>query len=188
MYNKIFAALSLPLDGEVLGISGLKYWVGSKHYQPPQEVIAKTAHITNADYPEVDICNMPYADNSLDWIICDCVLEHVEHSPQTAVEEMYRVLKPGGSVIITSAFMYPVHWGPKDLWRFHPDGLRVLCSKFSKITLAGSWGNRWAQLLFMLYPKAQDWKVPNRSSSILHKLATRSDSKYPMMTWIIAQK
>lgn len=55
MYKKIFSALDIPLRGNILGISGLKFWRGSKNYQPPFPVIAEDAYITEANYPEVRV-------------------------------------------------------------------------------------------------------------------------------------
>jgi SAM-dependent methyltransferase len=38
---------------------------------------------------------LPLADGSVDMVICEWVLEHVEH-PKEFAKEIYRVLKPGG--------------------------------------------------------------------------------------------
>jgi predicted SAM-dependent methyltransferase len=48
-----------------------------------------------------DICELPYANNSVDEIVCYQVIEHVPYNKsQQMFEEMYRVLKPGGTVLI----------------------------------------------------------------------------------------
>jgi ubiquinone/menaquinone biosynthesis C-methylase UbiE len=41
---------------------------------------------------------MPYPDNYFDAVTCGQCLEHFTHSPRHAMEEFYRVLKPGGIV------------------------------------------------------------------------------------------
>lgn len=46
-----------------------------------------------------DICNLPFADNEFDFILCNHVLEHIPDD-QTAMQEIYRVLKPGGTAIL----------------------------------------------------------------------------------------
>jgi SAM-dependent methyltransferase len=188
MYHRIFEVLPLPLSGSILGISGLKYFLGSKNYTPTQKVIADTATITNADFPEINVTKLPYADNSFDAVIADQVMEHVEGSIEQAFTEMHRVLKPGGLLIVTSVFIQPVHWGPKDLWRFSPDAFRYLARNFSSIVECGSWGNRWAHILFFLYDKARNWQVPERRFSIMSTLARHNDQRYPLTTWIIARK
>jgi SAM-dependent methyltransferase len=49
---------------------------------------------------KVDIMNMPtYRDNSVDMFLCSHVLEHVEDDKK-AIQELYRILKPGGWGIV----------------------------------------------------------------------------------------
>jgi SAM-dependent methyltransferase len=44
---------------------------------------------------KADICNLPFEDNSYDVIFCNHVLEHIPDDTK-AMQELYRVLKPGG--------------------------------------------------------------------------------------------
>lgn len=44
---------------------------------------------------KADICNLPFADNSFDVILCNHVLEHIPDDTK-AMQELYRILKPGG--------------------------------------------------------------------------------------------
>ena len=48
---------------------------------------------------QVDITKIQFADCSFDFLICSHVLEHVVDD-RTALREIYRVLKPGGSALI----------------------------------------------------------------------------------------
>lgn len=188
MYSNIFASLNLPLRGKILGVSGLKYFRGSKNYTPDREIIAKDAEITETHFPETSFLQLPYEDNFFDVVISDQVLEHIEGDVQKAMDESRRVLKTGGIAIHTSVCIQPIHWGPKDLWRFTPDGLRHLCRDFSEIITCESWGNRWAHTLFFLYDRSRDWDVPKRKFSILHWLATYNDTLYPLTVWIVVKK
>jgi len=131
---------------------------------------------------------MPYSDNTFDYVIADMVLEHVEGNPETVFQELHRVLKPGGIAIVTSVFMYRVHFGPKDFWRFSPDALRYLARDWSHIIQVDSWGNRWMHLLLLLYRKTVDIRVPSHRWSLVRKLAEYNDPAYPFTTWIIVQK
>ena len=44
---------------------------------------------------KADICNLPFKENEFDVIFCNHVLEHVADDTK-AMQELYRVLKPGG--------------------------------------------------------------------------------------------
>ena len=84
-----------------------------------------------------DIHNMPFADNSLEAIICMAVFEHIENHLKAA-KELYRVLKPGGYCLVQAPFLYYYH--PEkgyynDYWRFTPDSLRMLFKDFSNFEM-----------------------------------------------------
>ena len=100
------------------------------------EMVSKDNNVTITDYPEYDVMNLHQVEDAqMDVIISDQVLEHIKR-PQAAVDEMYRVLKPGGMCILTTCFMNPIHYdtgGENDYWRFTPNGLRVLFDSFSSI-------------------------------------------------------
>lgn len=44
---------------------------------------------------KADICNLPFEDNQYDVILCNHVLEHIPDDTK-AMQELFRVLKPGG--------------------------------------------------------------------------------------------
>ena len=48
---------------------------------------------------KADICNLPFEDNSYDTIFCNHVLEHIPDDTK-AIQELFRVLKPGGMAIL----------------------------------------------------------------------------------------
>ncbi len=56
-------------------------------------------------------------------------LEHVEQV-WIALEELHRVLKPGGLLLLTSVMYFPTHAWPDDYWRFTASGFRALARKF----------------------------------------------------------
>jgi SAM-dependent methyltransferase len=58
-----------------------------------------------------DITEIPVENNSYDAILCTEVIEHVPN-PIDAVKEMGRILKPGGTIIISSPFFSLSHFAP----------------------------------------------------------------------------
>lgn len=77
-----------------------------------------------------DITALDMADNSLDAIVCAEVFEHCA-DPFAAVRELYRVLKPGGLLLITSPFIWPDHHCADypDYWRFTWQAWELLLTK-----------------------------------------------------------
>jgi SAM-dependent methyltransferase len=69
---------------------------------------------------------LPFRDDTFDLILSQAVLEHVLE-PQRYVDEMVRVLRPGGLVYIEVAFMQPVHMAPMHYFNVTPHGLAHLC-------------------------------------------------------------
>ena len=80
-------------------------------------------------FPNVDVVAdahlLPYADNTVDAIYCEAVLEHL-HDPRLAVREMLRVLKPGGRLFACTPFMQAYHGYPHHYQNFSLTGHRHL--------------------------------------------------------------
>ena len=64
-----------------------------------------------------------FEDNTFDCILCTEVLEHC-HSPWIAADEMFRVMKQGGILLLSTRFIYPLHDAPNDFYRFTKYGLK----------------------------------------------------------------
>jgi SAM-dependent methyltransferase len=79
-----------------------------------------------------DIHALAVRDGAFDCVFCTGTLEHVAN-PVKAVDEIYRILKPGGIVHIDVPFIQGYHPDPTDYWRFTLDGLRLLCGRFEPI-------------------------------------------------------
>lgn len=76
------------------------------HFAPEQAFYNRFKKIDNIEYTttdiespladvKADICNLPFEDNTYDVILCNHVLEHIKDDKK-AMEELYRVMKPGG--------------------------------------------------------------------------------------------
>jgi SAM-dependent methyltransferase len=91
----------------------------------------------NVDQIE-DIHALSFDDNSIGTVVCVEVLEHV-FDPIRAVQEIHRVLRPGGVAILTSVMFMPIHAHPWDFWRFTPEGFAKLLDPF-ETSLAFGYG------------------------------------------------
>jgi SAM-dependent methyltransferase len=75
-----------------------------------------------------DGITLPFADITFDSVLCTEVFEHVEQLDDVIIE-LYRVLKPGGRMIVTTPFMCIEHEMPYDFRRFTFNGLVNLMKK-----------------------------------------------------------
>ena len=58
-------------------------------------------------------------------VISGQCLEHCTN-PFSLVKEIFRICEPGGFVLITAPWVWPIHRYPLDCWRFLPDGMKIL--------------------------------------------------------------
>jgi SAM-dependent methyltransferase len=81
---------------------------------------------------------MPLAGARFDLVICTQVLEYVPE-PGAVVAEIYRVLKPGGCLVLSAPAVFPRD-SDHDIWRFLPGSLRYLLRSFHdvEVVAAGS--------------------------------------------------
>lgn len=80
-----------------------------------------------ADY-FYDGTTFPFQDNEFDSVIANEVFEHV-FNLDNFLREIYRVLKPGGILLITVPFVWDEHEQPYDFARYTSFGLRHLLEK-----------------------------------------------------------
>lgn len=93
-----------------------------------------------------DIHNTGLPDASFDAIVCTQVIEHVKN-PFRVLEEIKRLLRPGGVCFISAPFMYPYHPDPEDYFRFSTEGLRSFFNDGQyEIILCGQSGGFFSQL------------------------------------------
>jgi SAM-dependent methyltransferase len=93
---------------------------------------------------------LPFRDNSFSVVLSDAVVEHVRR-PWVYVDEIHRVLEPGGVALIDSAFLQPVHAYPDHFFNTTLSGLKELCKKF-RVVKAGvdSYQEPWLSLVWLL--------------------------------------
>lgn len=71
---------------------------------------------------------VPLADGSVDTILSTQTLEHV-YDIQQYVRECYRLLAPGGKLILTVPMQWRLHEVPHDYWRFTRYGVSELMTR-----------------------------------------------------------
>ncbi|MBE7640890.1 methyltransferase domain-containing protein [Salegentibacter sp. BLCTC] len=80
------------------------------HFAPEQAFYKRFRKLKNLEYTttdlnspladvKADICDLPFKENEFDFILCNHVLEHIPDDNR-AMQELYRVLKPGGTAIL----------------------------------------------------------------------------------------
>ena len=68
------------------------------------------SHFPWADYQVANICNLPFPDNSFDYVMSIEVFEHLP-DPKKAIIELKRIAKPGAYLIISVPYEPFFHWG-----------------------------------------------------------------------------
>ena len=106
---------------------------------------------------------IPFGDGHFDALLATEVLEHI-FNPDEIVAEWSRVLKKGGSAIITCPFAWPEHEQPWDYARYSSFGVAALLEKHGfrviECRKTGNWYitiiQLWVMYLYYLIPK---WPV-----------------------------
>jgi len=72
-----------------------------------------------------DASRLPLATGCADIVLCTQVVEHVP-DPAALVAECARLLRPGGQLVLSGPFWWPMHEEPHDYLRFTRHGLALL--------------------------------------------------------------
>ena len=137
--------------------------------------------VVQSDQNRVDIIceanNIPVEDNYFDTVFSTQVIEHVaDHNG--LLSEAYRVLKPGGKLIISGPMYWPLHEEPHDYFRFTKYGFSYLLKKheFNEIAIEPC-GGKWALTgIVFLYAIPYRPRIINR---ILNPVFSWLDKNYP---------
>lgn len=93
-------------------------WQNSLHPQTNVDVFADLTQ------------KLPFEDEYADTVTSFQVMEHLPE-PAFFLSECYRILKPGGGLLITVPFMWHVHEAPHDYFRYTRYGLEYLLKKYN---------------------------------------------------------
>jgi SAM-dependent methyltransferase len=103
-------------EGDILEIGGYESFLKNKYQK------GKFLNLDEKPGLEIDIVanaeNMTSITNaSFSAVICISVLEHTQH-PEKILNEIFRILKPGGKVFLSTPWLFETHMAPQDFHRF----------------------------------------------------------------------
>lgn len=128
---------------------GVNVWIGGGGLELPGFVNVDVAPVSGVDVV-ANAARLPFPPSSCDSIACLALLEHVP-DPERVVEEMHRVLKPGGEVQVVVPFCHPYHAYPADYSRFSKERLVNLFSNFKNVEIGIRTGPTTTMLTFLIY-------------------------------------
>jgi SAM-dependent methyltransferase len=101
-----------------------------------------------------DVESLPQADGSVGTVIAMSTFEHVRRFWR-GFDEVYRVLRPDGVLLVSCPFYFHIHSYPSDYWRFTPEAFEVLLEGYPSRILG--------------------WHGPRRKPANVWSLAFRED-------------
>jgi len=132
----------LPVGDKILD-----YGCGGKPYE--SLLLQKFASYIAADLPgnpnaDLEITadgGLPSKASTFDCVLSSQVLEHVT-DPRKYLSEANRVLKPGGSLVLSTHGNWPYHPDPGDFWRWTGEGLKleIQRARFDVVTVTSILG------------------------------------------------
>lgn len=116
-----------------------------------------------------DIHQLPFESGTVDAAIYKAVLEHV-YDPFKVTDEIFRVLKKHGKLLVWLPFLYPYHGAKtyKDYYRYTEDGVKYLFRKFKKLQIVPSKG--YFETIMTLIPGLNKIKIFGRGLDHLIKI------------------
>lgn len=183
---------SLP-QGSLLDLGGVKQGQRGLRQPASQHMQVMVVNIVADKGLDVkaDAARLPLAAGSYPAVLCSEVLEHVS-DPRSVLAEVYRVLQPGGTALITVPFMFRQHADPADYGRytewFWAENLqRVGFGEFT-VEKQGLFGSVLADMLRHWWqqriiegggrlPRLQRWLLP-RLMAATRRRALRFDAKH----------
>ncbi len=134
-----------------------KILIGSDCIPEPLEKIAK--NIAGIPLLQFDLIDCPFPDNCIDVIIALNVLEHIEDD-ETALQQIYRILKPGGYAILEMPANQDLYdFFDEQLKHFRRYNLNQFCKLASKLKFSII---RASHFGFFIYPAFKFVKLRNK--------------------------
>lgn len=170
--NKPYEAIFTPFVTEYIGI---------EH----EASYAQTHAASRTAGPDMfyDGKRLPFEDGSFDTVLSVQVLEHTP-DPQALMNDMARVIRPGGRLLLSAPFSFRLHEEPHDYFRYTPHGLRDMCEKagleVERITPQGSLWSLVAHKLntFLAFRVAAMGEVTQSMGKLGHEAKATAKPRY----------
>jgi 2-polyprenyl-3-methyl-5-hydroxy-6-metoxy-1,4-benzoquinol methylase len=177
--SSIFKSLSSHLSE----FSGTLLDIGCGHMPYKKTLLSPPSRVQK--YIGLDLADNVYRRADLEWdgkdiplnpgsIDCAVATEVFEHCPDpiSVMQEIFRVLSPGGLLFFTVPFLWPLHDVPHDEYRYTPFALTRLLREAGfndiKIQALGGWDASMAQLIGLWVRRRP---MSNTKRELLSKLA-----------------
>lgn len=145
-----------------------------------------TVDMDPARKPEIvaDAHHLPFTDGEFESVLCTEVLEHTIN-PQQVVDECWRVLRPGGTLILTTRFVYPFHDAPHDYWRFTRSTLAMLFQRFSSTEITPEAGE-FSTMAVLLQRIA--FQTSLRGGKVTKLLLFMTAAVFTKLDWLVTKR
>jgi len=118
-----------------------------------------------------DASALPFQNKAAETVLSTELMEHLE-DPNNFLDEVARILRPGGHLLLSVPFLEPSHEEPRDFYRFTEYGLRNLLDRHGfEVIAVWERGHWWAVVLGSFIPQALfSWAV--RSNRLFRPVMT----------------
>lgn len=154
----------------------LDFGCGSKPYKalfPVSEYIGADIEVSGHDHrnEEIDVYydgkTLPFKDESFESVFSSEVLEHVFNLSEM-LDELHRVLKPGGNMLLTVPFVWDEHEIPYDFARYTSFGLKHILQEKGFVVIeekkttdyVSTIFQMWAAYVYQhIFPKSKGFRI-----------------------------
>jgi SAM-dependent methyltransferase len=181
---------------EVVGVEPNRFWVDSG-----LDLLAGSPYATRASLQHVpDTRSLPFESEHFDVVLVNAVLEHIPQPRDPYLREIWRVLAPGGYLIVneTPNKYYPrevhtthlwfIHWLPSRIAR----GIAIRRGRFNEKADWASSGWRGLGYLELVKPLRPNYELIPEELRPRHRLLTRwgipASILDPYPTWILRRR
>lgn len=142
------------LKGRVLNIGsgGIKYTNLNKNAY----LIAIDADTERSVDIFADARYLPFKNNSIENVLCIAVLEHI-YQTQDVINEIYRIMKSKGILLLWVPFLQQYHAAPNDYHRFTKSGVELMLKNNFNIDEIVQHGHYFGGLVIWS-PPCKYWK------------------------------